>query len=180
MTRKELFRENEECVYLPLPLSLAILLSVAMTLGGHANNKKNAVYLRFSDKPRADGHILPVPSADQHRSLGRTSLLKGYDQDSFAFEAKQGKADPRVKFLSRGPSHAVYLTQDETVELREFVVGTGSESLQAFTTGVSNSEVRNGSTYGVLKLTLRATAYDWQFVQVAGQTFTDSGSQMCH
>jgi hypothetical protein len=40
MTRKELFRENEECVYLPLPLSLAILLSVAMTLGAMQTAKK--------------------------------------------------------------------------------------------------------------------------------------------
>jgi hypothetical protein len=64
--------------------------------------------------------------------------------------------------------------------LREFVVGTGGESLQAFTTSAPNSQVRNSSTYGVLKLTLHATSYDWQFVQVAGQTFTDSGSQVCH
>jgi hypothetical protein len=114
MTRKELFRENEECVYLPLSLLLAILLSVAMTLGGHTN-QKSAVYLGFSDKPKAYGQMLATPSAVQRRSLGRTSLLKGYDQDSFAFEANQGQADPRVKFLSRGPGHAVYLTQNETV-----------------------------------------------------------------
>jgi len=32
----------------------------------------------------------------------------------------------------------------------------------------------------VLKLTLHASSYDWQFVPVAGQTFTDSGSGSCH
>jgi hypothetical protein len=69
---------------------------------------------------------------------------------------------------------------DLTNGLREFVVGTGGESLQAFTTTAPNSEVRNGSNFGVLKLTLHATAYDWQFVHVAGQSFTDSGSQACH
>jgi hypothetical protein len=31
----------------------------------------------------------------------------------------------------------------------------------------------------VLKLTLHATGYDWQFVPVAGSTFTDSGSDSC-
>jgi acid phosphatase type 7 len=27
---------------------------------------------------------------------------------------------------------------------------------------------------------VRATSYDWQFVPVAGQTFTDSGTTACH
>jgi hypothetical protein len=40
--------------------------------------------------------------------------------------------------------------------------------------------VRNGSTYGVLKLTLHETSYDWQFVPIAGQTFTDSGTASVH
>jgi hypothetical protein len=64
--------------------------------------------------------------------------------------------------------------------MREFVVGTGG----AFFTGVSsakpNSEVRQNTTYGVLKLTLHAASYDWRFVPEAGRTFTDAGSQACH
>jgi hypothetical protein len=43
----------------------------------------------------------------------------------------------------------------------------------------ANSEVRNDSTWGVLKLTLHPTSYDWQFIPVAGSTFTDSGSDTC-
>jgi hypothetical protein len=35
-------------------------------------------------------------------------------------------------------------------------------------------------TYGVLKLTLDASSYSWQFVPIAGQTFTDSGTEVCH
>jgi hypothetical protein len=35
-------------------------------------------------------------------------------------------------------------------------------------------------TWGVLKLTLHAAGFDWQFVPVAGKTFTDSGNQACH
>jgi len=42
------------------------------------------------------------------------------------------------------------------------------------------SQVRNNTTYGVLKLTLHETSYDWQFVPIAGSTFTDSGSSNCH
>ena len=42
-----------------------------------------------------------------------------------------------------------------------------------------NSEV-NAAVFGVLKLTLRDAGYDWQFLPVAGQTFTDTGSGTCH
>jgi len=63
--------------------------------------------------------------------------------------------------------------------LREIVVGTGGATLYPFGTPLSASQVRNSSTYGVLKLTLRATGYDWQFVPVAGSTFTDGGSDSC-
>ncbi len=45
---------------------------------------------------------------------------------------------------------------------------------------MTNSEVHERSTYGVLKLTLHASSYDFQFVPIAGQTFTDSGSASCH
>src|SRR5439155_7966258 len=40
--------------------------------------------------------------------------------------------------------------------------------------------VRNSSTYGILKLTLHPSSYDWQFVPKAGSTFTDSGTTACH
>jgi len=64
--------------------------------------------------------------------------------------------------------------------LREFVVGTGGASHYGFGSALSSSEVRNSSTYGALKLTLNANSYDWQFVPIAGSTFTDSGSANCH
>jgi Bacterial Ig-like domain (group 2)/Calcineurin-like phosphoesterase len=64
--------------------------------------------------------------------------------------------------------------------IRAFVVGTGGASLYTFTAPVANSEVRNSITWGVLKLTLSAAAYSWEFVPIAGQTFTDSGSGTCH
>ncbi len=64
--------------------------------------------------------------------------------------------------------------------VREFVVGTGGEAMHPFKTMAANSQVRNASTFGVLKLTLHANSYDWQFVPVAGQSFTDSGTTKCH
>jgi len=64
--------------------------------------------------------------------------------------------------------------------LREFVVGTGGAGLYPFGPPLAASQVRDSSTYGVLKLTLRTTGYDWEFVPVASSTFTDSGSDTCH
>jgi hypothetical protein len=43
-----------------------------------------------------------------------------------------------------------------------------------------DSEVRKAFTFGVLKLTLRARTYDWQFIPVAGSSFTDSSSGSCN
>jgi hypothetical protein len=64
--------------------------------------------------------------------------------------------------------------------IRQFVVGTGGASLSSFGSGTApNSQVRNANTYGVLKLTLYANSYDWEFIPIAGQTFTDSGSAQC-
>lgn len=64
--------------------------------------------------------------------------------------------------------------------IREFVVGTGGAGLRSFPRVAPNSEVRNDRTHGVLKLTLHPEGYDWEFVPVAGGTFTDSGSGTCH
>ena len=63
----------------------------------------------------------------------------------------------------------------------EFVVGTGGTSLTRFrTTKPANNLVRDAATHGVLKLTLRDSGYDWHFIPITGQTFTDTGSADCH
>jgi hypothetical protein len=71
-------------------------------------------------------------------------------------------------------------TLDNSRGIREFVVGTGGKSLRPFGTIKANSQVRNANTYGVLKLTLHPTSYEWKFVPEAGKTFTDSGVTTCH
>jgi hypothetical protein len=67
-----------------------------------------------------------------------------------------------------------------TQGLREFVVGTGGVGHYGFGSALASSQIRNSTTFGVLKLTLHAGSYDWQFVPIAGSTFTDSGSANCH
>ena len=71
-------------------------------------------------------------------------------------------------------------TVDQARGIREFIVGTGGANHTSFVTMAANSEVRNATTFGVLKLTLRASSYSWQFVPEAGQAFTDSGTTSCH
>jgi len=65
--------------------------------------------------------------------------------------------------------------------IREFVVGTGGRSHESSgTTVAANSEARNSTVFGILKLTLHASSYDWQFVPQAGQSYVDAGSGVCH
>jgi PKD repeat protein len=69
---------------------------------------------------------------------------------------------------------------DPTFGMRELLVGTGGRSLGAATVPAPNSEVGNGNTFGVIKLTLDDGSYHWEFIPIAGSTFTDSGSGDCH
>jgi Big-like domain-containing protein/calcineurin-like phosphoesterase family protein len=68
---------------------------------------------------------------------------------------------------------------DSVNGIREFVVGTGGDSHYSFGPPLPNSQVRNNTTFGVLKLTLNPGVYTWQFIPVAGRTFQDSGSGSC-
>jgi hypothetical protein len=104
-----------------------------------------------------------IPSWDALYAAGADVVLSGHDHDyeRFAPQTSSGVDDP-----ARG--------------IREFVVGTGGKSHYTFGTIRANSEVRNSNTYGVLKLTLHPSSYDWQFVPEAGKSFSDSGTGSCH
>jgi len=64
--------------------------------------------------------------------------------------------------------------------IRSFIVGTGGDEHTTIVSIAANSEIREANTFGVLMLTLHSNRYDWQFVPEAGQTFTDSGTGLCH
>jgi hypothetical protein len=64
--------------------------------------------------------------------------------------------------------------------IRQFVVGTGGRSHYQFGAVKANSEVRNDDTFGVLRLSLHQTSYEWEFVPEAGRSFTDTGAESCH
>ena len=69
---------------------------------------------------------------------------------------------------------------DSAKGLREFVVGTGGKDFQTIGPGIANSVVRNADSFGVMKLTLHANTYDWQFVAASGYTLADAGTGTCH
>jgi acid phosphatase type 7 len=54
---------------------------------------------------------------------------------------------------------------DDPKGYRQFTVGTGGKS---------------GGTFGVLKLALHRSSYDWTFVGIPGTSLTSTGSQACH
>lgn len=61
--------------------------------------------------------------------------------------------------------------------VRQFIVGTGGRSLFSLD-GTHNVE-KTTKAYGVIKMQLHATSYDWSFVNTAG-TVLDSGTASCH
>ena len=63
--------------------------------------------------------------------------------------------------------------------IRSFVVGTGGKGHYPTLLPRPGSVVRNGDTFGVLRLTLRATGYDWKFLAAGKGTFTDAGTARC-
>lgn len=70
--------------------------------------------------------------------------------------------------------------RDSERGIREFVVGTGGNSHFPFGRPLANSEQRDNTTFGVLRLTLRPRGYDWRFLPVAGMSFSDAGTGFCH
>ena len=62
--------------------------------------------------------------------------------------------------------------------IREFVVGTGGASLYPSGPPIENSQVRQDSAFGVLRLRLRPASYRWAFTPVQGRSM-DSGSTRC-
>lgn len=95
------------------------------------------------------------------QSYGVEIVLTGHDHqyERFAPQDADGLPDP----------HGI----------REFVVGTGGAGLYQPKAIQPNSEVRENQTWGILRLTLHARDYDWEFVPVEGQSFRDFGSGSC-
>ena len=63
--------------------------------------------------------------------------------------------------------------------LRSFVVGTGGRSLRGFGAIHARSVVRQGESFGVLRLAMLPRGYRWRFLAAAGPPAADAGSATC-
>ena len=153
-------------VLLALSLPLVVPGVGHIPLGGQA-----ATSLVIGDADLHLDTVLPQGYLEINVALTQTQKacqapLNGHDHDyeRFAPQDPAGNADP-----SNG--------------LTEIIVGTGGDSHFSFNATAANSVVRDNTTFGVLKLTLHPTSFDWQFLPETGRgngTFTDAGSRACH
>jgi hypothetical protein len=92
--------------------------------------------------------------------FGADIVLSGHDHlyERFGPQDPDGRADS-----ARG--------------IRQFIVGTGGAIPYDPVTARANSEIRTRA-FGVLRLTLEADSYQWEFVSVSGGG--DSGRGTCH
>ena len=75
---------------------------------------------------------------------------------------------------------AAHSVPSQSITYRLPMPRCGGASHSAFGTIQPNSETHDNTAYGVLKFTLHSNSYDWEFVPIAGQTYTDSGTTACH
>lgn len=93
---------------------------------------------------------------------GAEIVISGHDHhyERFAPQTAEGIAKPRG--------------------IRQFVVGGGGASLFPALFFTANSEARFDAGYGVLRLMLGESGYEWRFVPVTPGAFSDSGSGACN
>jgi hypothetical protein len=118
----------------------------------------------FSSGPHG---VLPSPGivTDIWRQLhaaGADVVISAHEHfyERFALQTPDGEPDPAFG-------------------LRQFVVGTGGAQLTQPLRRVPNSEA-SLSVFGLLRLTLDAGTYRWEFVAAEGGAVLDSGSGTCH
>jgi len=70
--------------------------------------------------------------------------------------------------------------RDDAHGMREFVVGTGGAKLTQLFLRKPHSEIRDNTTPGVLRMVLKDVSYAWEFLPIAGGSFTDQGEALCH
>lgn len=112
---------------------------------------------------------------EQHSDPGMQPVWQDL-YDAGADVVISGHSHVYERFAPQTPSGQT----DSTRGIREFVVGTGGASLLDFDIIEPNSEVRDNSTYGVIRLRLYRGHYEWDFIPVAGGQLHDSGAAACH
>jgi hypothetical protein len=117
----------------------------------------------FSSGPNGDHpHMRPI--FNMLFDAGADVVLTGHDHlyERFAPQDGSGRFDP---FLG----------------VRQFIVGTGGVVLYDFLRVLKPNSERQIKAHGILKLTLMAESYQWEFLPVSGSAADrDSGIGFCH
>ncbi len=126
-------------------------------------------------------HHTPHSSGDHGNNMGTQPLMDVLYE--FGAEILVGGHDHTYERFTPQDADGV---PDLANGVRLFVVGSGGAGLYAFRTPIANSEARFNSLYGILKLTLHPSSYDWEYIPVAisnpdpVEVFSDVGSAWCH
>jgi hypothetical protein len=147
------------------------------SVGGCAAGSQQELWLRADLAAHPTDCILAVWHHPRFSSGANYSRVSAFWTDLYAARADvvlNGHVHEYERFAPQTPSAVA-----SSSGIREFVVGTGGRSFESLSSNPKNSEVRNNTSFGVLKLTLSTGSYAWQFLPAAGATFTDSGSGTC-
>ena len=119
---------------------------------------------RWSSGSQHGSQVSTQPFWQALYDAGAEIVISGHDHDYERFTPMNASGAP-----------------DPTTGIRAFVVGTGGVALRTLAPNpLPTTEVRQAAANGLLKLTLGDGAYEWEFIPIAGQTFTDRGSGACH
>jgi len=118
---------------------------------------------RFSSGSKHGSSRSPAPLWEALYESGAEVVLNGHEHlyERFAPQSPEGSLD-----MERG--------------IRQFTVGSGGASAYDFSTPLPNSQARNNSDLGVLKLTLYSEGYTWEFVSTEAGGYADAGATPCH
>jgi acid phosphatase type 7 len=132
-------------------------------------NASKACVLAYWHRPRF--------SSGTHGSDASMQALWQALYDNGAEVVVSGHDHNYQRFAPQTPSGVA----DAARGIREFVVGTGGRSHYVFTSPIANTQAYNTDTYGVLRLTLHPTSYDFAFLPEAGRSYSDGGTSVpCH
>ena len=115
---------------------------------------------RFSSGATHGNNGAIAPLWDQLYAAGADVVLNGHEHTYERFA-------PQTPAAVASPSG-----------IRQFIAGTGGRALHMMGAAVANSEVRIAGVFGVLRMTLHPTSYDWRY-QAEDRSTLDSGSAAC-
>ena len=157
---------------------VVVLNSECKTVGGCGPGSPQDLWLRADLEASAGRNVIAI----WHKAPF-TSAQAGYYKTIrplFATLHRYG-----VELLLNGGRHLYERFAPQTADgtadplhgVTEIIIGTAGSFSDPFkSTPAANSVVRKTNVFGVLKFTLHTDSYDWKFIPVAGQKFSDSGT----